>query len=314
MTDVLQDHTKTDDDLDIGEFCELDNHDEHPLSATDDPLGAELTQGGNGSTGTNPNYLDIAKVKFHGTGAPKHFIEFAAKAHMLCDMLKDERCNTPSREAAISEWLSTCVNVSLTELVVAISLEVNQVAALAMEIRTLAPEVFDEWVKRQFTIGKPLAMIGARRKVSDLPRERFIDEQLEKGRLAAGAIMTEAAQYENLVGIARLTLVHDLNITTIDEQMELDLALNDFIMARRISFMAQSLISPLGPLRKDLGESMKLLAQVQKFDKNFQVTIDRMRARNRRKLKTVQLAVEKRVTVAVTARADDADGIKAISA
>ena len=116
------------------------------------------------------------------------------------------------------------------------------------------------------------------------------------------------------MGIARLTLVHDLNITTIDEQMELDLALNDFIMARRISFMAQSLISPLGPLRKDLGESMKLLAQVQKFDKNFQVTIDRMRARNRRKLKTVQLAVEKRVTVAVTARADESDGIKAMSA
>ena len=126
--------------------------------------------------------------------------------------------------------------------------------------------------------------------------------------------MPEAAQYENLVGIARLTLEHDLNITTLDEQMELDLALNDFIMARRISFMAQSLISPLGILRKDLGESMKLLAQVQKYDKNFQVTIDRMRARNRRKLKTVQLAVEKRVTVAVTARTDESDGIKAMSA
>jgi hypothetical protein len=148
----------------------------------------------------------------------------------------------------------------------------------------------------------------------DLARERFIEDQLEKGRLVAGTIMTAAQQYENFVGIARLALEHDLNITTIDEQVELDLALNDFITARRISFMAQSLISPLGVLRKDLGESMKLLAQVQKYDKSFQVTIDRMRARNRRKLKTVQLTVEKRVTVAVTARADESDGIRAMSA
>ena len=144
--------------------------------------------------------------------------------------------------------------------------------------------------------------------------EQFIEEQLEEGRLAAGAIMSVATQYENLVGIARLTLEHDLNITTLDEQMELDLALNDFIMARRVSFMAQSLISPVGVLRKDVGESMKLLTQVQKYDKNFQVTIDRMRARNRRKLKTVQLSVEKRVTVAVTARAEESDGIRAMSA
>jgi len=314
MTDVLQDHTKTDDDLDIGEFCELDNHDEHQLPATDDPLGTDLMQGVNIGPGTKPDYLDIAKLKFHGTGAPKHFIEFAASTHMFRDALDDERCNTPSREATISELLGSAVNGALTELVVAISLEVNHVAALAMEIRTLAPEVFDEWVKRQFTIGRPLGMMAAKRKSFDVARERFIDEQLEEGRLAAGAIMPEAAQYENLVGIARLTLEHDLNITTLDEQMELDLALNDFIMARRISFMAQSLISPLGVLRKDLGESMKLLSQVQKFDKNFQVTVDRMRARNRRKLKTVQLAVEKRVTVAVTARADESDGIKAMSA
>jgi hypothetical protein len=311
MTDVTQDHTKTDDDLDIGEF---DNHDEHTPPAPDDPQGAELTQGANSGASAGPDYLDIAQLKFHGTGAPKHFIEFAAKTHMLCDMLKDERCNTPSREATISELLSSAVNSALTELVVAGLLEVNQVAALALELRTLAPDVFDEWVKRQFTIGRPLAMMSAKRKGYDLTCEQFIEEQLEEGRLAAGAIMSVATQYENLVGIARLTLEHDLNITTLDEQMELDLALNDFIMARRVSFMAQSLISPVGVLRKDVGESMKLLTQVQKYDKNFQVTIDRMRARNRRKLKTVQLSVEKRVTVAVTARAEESDGIRAMSA
>ena len=314
MTDVTQDHTKTDDDLDIGEFCELDNHDEHPLPAPDDPQGADLTQGANIGAGADPKYLDIAKQKFHGTGAPAQFIECAAGVHMFCDALKDERCNTPIRETMIRDGLSMFVEGSLTELIVAVSLEVNQVAALALEIRTLAPEVFDGWVKRQFTIGKPFAMMSAKRKSFDVARERFIDEQLEKGRLAAGAIMIEAAQYENFVGIARLTLEHDLNITTIDEQMELDLALNDFITARRMSFMAQSLLSPLGVLREDLGESMKLLSQVQKFDKNFQVTVDRMRARNRRKLKTVQLSVEKRVTVAVTARAEESDGIRAMSA
>jgi hypothetical protein len=314
MTDVSQEYMKTDDDLDIGEFCEFDNHDEHPPPATDDPQGAELTQGANIGASAGPDYLDMAKLKFNGTGAPEKFIELAAGLHVFRDALDSPRCNTPSREATIREGISSLVDGSLTELVAAISLEVNQVAALALEIRTLAPEAFDAWVKRQFTIGRPLAMMSAKRKALDLARERFIEDQLEKGRLVAGTIMTAAQQYENFVGIARLALEHDLNITTIDEQVELDLALNDFITARRISFMAQSLISPLGLRIKDLGESMKLLAQVQKYDKSFQVTIDRMRARNRRKLKTVQLSVEKRVTVAVTARADESDGIRAMSA
>ena len=109
------------------------------------------------------------------------------------------------------------------------------------------------------------------------------------------------------MGIARLTLEQDLNIQTVNEQMELDLALTDFITARRISFAAQSLISPAGPRAKDLTEGLKLLTQARTFDKSYQVTIDRMRARNHRRLKTVQVASEKRVTVPATARTEKPD-------
>ena len=147
-------------------------------------------------------------------------------------------------------------------------------------------------------------MVTTRRSRLDPSSEELIDEQLQRGKLAAGAVLNAPAQFENFVGIARLTLEADLNVKTINEQMELDLALNDFITARRISFMAQSLISPSGPTAKDLAEGMKLLLQARTFDKSYQVTIDRMRARNSRRLKTVQVAAEKRVTVATTEKTE----------
>lgn len=314
MRDVPQEFTEIDDDQGLGDFLDLDSNEEYPLPETDDPQGDEQTEDENVGTKNGPDYLELAKKVYAHLDAPAKFIRCAAAILVHRDALQDPRCNTNEREAMIHEGLGACVDAALTELIVDASLRINQVSALALEIRALAPEIFDAWVRLQFMVGRPLAMVTAKRNGFDLARERFIEDQLKEGKLAAGAIMSVAPQFENFVGIARLTFEQDLNIQTVDEQLELDLALNNFITARRISFMAQSLISPAGPNAKDLTEGLKLLAQVQKLDKSYQLTIDRMRARNRRKSKTVQLAVRKRITVAVTATTEESDGREAISA
>jgi hypothetical protein len=258
--------------------------------------------------------LDLAKKIYGPLNAPKKFIKFAAGILMRLNALKDPRCNTHAREMLIRGGLVSCLDAALTELVVDISLGIGQVAALALEIRTLMPEVFDEWVNLQFTVSRPLAMVTATRRGGPIPRERFIEEQLKEGRLVAGAVMTEASHLENFVGILRLTLEAELNVNTVNEQMELDLALKDYVLARRFAFTAQSLMPTSGPLLKNLGDNLDLMDRVGKFDRNFQLTIDRMRARNRRKSRTVQLAVKKRVTVALTATTEESDGKKAIPA
>jgi len=315
MANVPVDILELDDEPILVDSFDLDSDEEHPRPETADPQGAEdPTQDTNIGSKTDSRYLVMAKKAYGPLGAPEKFIDFAAAAHMYRDALKDVKCNTPSRQIMVCEGLSSCVDAALTELVVDMSLEINQVSALALEIRGLTPEVFDAWVHLQFTVGRLLAMLTAKRKGSNVSHELHIEEELKEGRLIAGAITSTAPQFENFVGIARLTLEQDLNIKTLDEQMELDLALNDFITARRITFMAQSLFSPAGPRAKDLAEGLKLLNQARTFDKNFQVTIDRIRTRNRRKLKTVQLAVEKRVTVSVTATHEELDERTAMSA
>ena len=197
------------------------------------------------------------------------------------------------------------MDAALTELIADISLEINQVSALALELRTLVPEIFDTWINLQFSVGRSLAMVTAKRSAFDLPRERFIEARLADGYLVAGTVLGVQSQLERFVGIARLTLEADLNVTTPQDQMELDIALSDYITARHISSMAQSYISPAGPCTKDLTEGLKLITQAKTFDRSFQKTIDRMRLRNRRKSRTVQVAVERKVTVAVTATTEE---------
>jgi len=303
------------DEPDNGDCLDLDSNEEYPRPETADPQGAEdPTQDTNIGNKMDSAYLVMAKNTYGPLGAPEKFMEFAAGILMHLDGLKDPMCNTRERQMMICNKLGDCVDMALTDLIADMSLEISQVSRLALEIRTLLPEVVDAWVHLQFTVGRPLAMLTSKRKGSNVSQELYIEKELEEGRLIAGTITSMAPQFESFVGIARLTLEQDLNIKTLDEQMELDLALSDFITARRISFMAQSLFSPAGPRAKDLAEGLKLLNQARTFDKNFQVTIDRIRTRNRRKLKTVQLAVEKRVTLSVTATPEELDERTAMSA
>ena len=256
MADVPQECIEIDNDPGLGDFVEPNNDEQPPLLETDGQ-----TQNGNLSTSVASAFLERAKKAYGRLGAPRKFITFAAGILMRRDSLENPRFDTFGREMAILGELAACVHAALTELIVNIALKIDQVASLAFEIRSLAPEVFDRWVNLQFTVGKQLSMVTTRRNRLDPSSEEFIEDQLQQGRLAAGAVLNAPAQFENFVGIARLTLEADLNVKTINEQMELDLALNDFITARRVSFMAQSLISPSGPKAKDLTEGMKLLLQ-----------------------------------------------------
>jgi len=299
MTDVPQEYIEIDNDPGIGDFVQPNSDEQLLLLESEGQI-----QKGSLSTSVASTYLERAERAYGRLGAPRKFITFAAGILMRRDMLENPRFDTIGREMAILGELAACVDAALTELIVNIALEIDQVAALAFEIRSLAPDVFDRWVNLQFTVGKQLSMVTTRRNRLDPSSEELIEEQLQQGKLAAGAVLNAPAQFENFVGIARLTLEADLNVKTINEQMELDLALNDFITARRVSFMAQSLISPSGPKAKDLAEGMKLLLQARTFDKSYQVTIDRMRARNSRRSKTVKAAAEKRVTVAATPKAE----------
>jgi hypothetical protein len=315
MTEAPQECIAIDEDAGASEFLEFDNDDDQSPIEIEDIHDTDGRPPDKNVCATNdPDYLDIAKDSYGPLGAPPKFIKFMAGLLMRLDALKDPRCDTHAREMMIRGGLGLCMDAALAELVTDISLGVDRVAALALEIRTLMPEVFDEWVNLQFTVGRPLAMVTAKRKGGPIPRERFIEEQLKEGKLIAGAVMSEASHLENFVGILRLTLEAELNVNTVNEQIELDLALKNYVLARRFAFTAQSLIPSSGPLLKDLGKNLDLMDRVEKFDRNFQLTIDRMRARNRRKSRTVQLAVKKRVTVAVTATTEESDGKKAIPA
>ena len=275
MANVSGEFVQSNDQV-CGDSFDLDNDEEYPRPETADPQGAEdPTQDTNIGNKMDSSYLVMANDTYGPLGAPKKFIDFAAGILMHLDELKDPRCNTQEIQMMICDKLGACVDTALTELIVDMSLQINQISRLALEIRGLVPEAFDAWVKLQFTVGRPLAMLTAARRGSNVSNELYIEKELEEGRLVAGAITSVAPQLESFVGIARLTLEQDLNITTLDEQMELDLALNDFIMARRISFIAQSLFSPAGPRAKDLAEGLKLMTQAKTYDKNFQVTIDR---------------------------------------
>ena len=248
MPNTLGESTQPDD--------ESDNDGKQPMTEHDDTQNTGRPPDKNVCATNDPDYLDLAKKIYGPLDAPPKFIKFMAGILMRLDALKDPRCDTHQKEMMIRGGLVSCMDAALTELVVDISLGVSQVAALAMEIRALMPEVFDEWVNLQFTVGKSLATVTAKRNGCDIPRERFIEQQLKEGRLIAGAVMTEAAHIENFVGILRLTLEAEFNITTVNEQMELDLALKDYVLARRFAFTAQSLMPTSGPLLKNLGDNL----------------------------------------------------------
>jgi len=127
----------------------------------------------------------------------------------------------------------------------------------------------------------------------------MIEDGLEEGRLVAGAVTPTLSQLERLVGITRLTLEAELGITTVGEQLELDSAFADFLMARRISAAAESLLRPSGSQQKEFLDALKLKTQAKAFDKAFHKTIDKMRLRNQRRSRTVRVAVERKVTLAV---------------
>lgn len=303
MTRSSQAYMETGDAREPLGFAESDGNERLPVA--DDLNAIAQTQATALRLSIPPNYLERARAVYTPLDAPKKFIELAAGIPMFLDLLKDESCNTPERETFARNELAACVDGALTELVATTSLEINQVSALALEVRTLAPDAFDAWVGLQFTVGRQLAMVTAKRSASDLPRERFIGARLAQGYLVAGTVSGVQSQLERFVGIARLTLEADLNVTAVQDQMELDMALDDYIMARQISSMAQSYISPSGPCAKDLAEGLKLITQAKTFDRSFQKTIDRMRLRNRRGPRTVQLAVEKRITLSVDSGAEE---------
>ena len=305
MQEISQEYVNADDDMDLARFVDIEDNELLPVG--EDLNGPEQARSAGLKISPPVNYLERARAVLTPLGARGRLIEFAAGIHMFLDLLKSPGCNTQKREALAARELSACVDGALTELVADISLRINQVAALALEVRGQVPDIYDTWVNLQFTIGKPLAMVTARRNAFDLPRERMIEEGIENGKLVLGAVTPTLRQLENLVAIARLTLEAELSVTTVAEQLELDDALSDFIMARRISSAAQSLIRPSGPDKKDLAEALKLIAQAKTFDKAFHRTIDRMRLRNRRRSRTVQVALEKKITLAVDTGAQEPD-------
>jgi len=298
LTDeVAQDTAETDDSLDDAGFIGVEST--TPLPLGDDLHGHHQVKGPALKIKQPPGYLDRAKALLAPRGAPKRFIEFVAGIHMFRDLIRSEECDTPARAVLAARELSACVEGALTELVADMSLTINAVSAFALEIRTLVPEIYDSWVNLQFTIGKPLSMVTAKRNPFDLHREQMIEDGLEEGRLVAGAVTPTLSQLERLVGITRLTLEAELGITTVGEQLELDSAFADFLMARRISAAAESLLRPSGSQQKEFLDALKLKTQAKAFDKAFHKTIDKMRLRNQRRSRTVRVAVERKVTLAV---------------
>jgi len=262
------------------------------------------------NTGKPPNYVKLARRAYSPYGVSEKFITYAAAVHTFCDALASDRGAAASqehRDEALAH-LANSVSLALSELVEHkdMQLQMNAVGAMAKSLRELAPEPYDAWVHDQLSSCTCLGAMTAKRSPFDLKAERAIEKGLEGGRLVACGIMGTESFIMNFTAVLRQTLEADLNVKTVDEQMVLDSALNDFIVARRIACQAQNYIAP-SPNPEHLQYGLKLLMQARTVDKDFRRTLDQIRARSQRR--TTKILVEASAETGVQVAAETTSSV-----
>ena len=255
------------------------------------------------------NYVVLARKMYSPLGASEEFIKHAAAVRYFGDALATKRGEAASQEHRdqAHALLAESVSEVLHELVGQKSMEMNVIGALAKSVRELVPEPFDAWVRDQMSMCTCLRAMAAKRNASDVVVERRIREGLASGLLVANGVMGIESQISNFMAIARQTLEADLDLKTVDEQMELDSILNDFILARRIACFAHNYIAPL-PTEEHLDRGLELMMRARTIDKDFRRALDMLRARSQRRTAKIQVEAPADTSVQVAAEATTAVG------
>ena len=246
------------------------------------------------------NCLDRARRTYKPLSVSDDIIDQVAAVEAAREMLQSPRCNTAEKKAMCQGFLSFATGEILGALADKMMTPIGVTTLIAKAIRRLAPAEFDKWVDFQLSNGLCLGMVAAVRNLTDLPRERFIEDQLAEGKLAVGSVTPVLGRLVSFIGILRPKLEADLGVTTSADQMELDSALDAYLMARRFRSMGETLIGPI-PVHDNVTKSLKLLEQANAYDKIFHTTIDRLRTRIQRGTRKLQVGAQTNVTIKVDA-------------
>ena len=304
----------------LGEGIEVDTAPDIglPINFDDRGDGSRVASGENGpvlSPGPDQtDYLAKTKETYKPLGIPDEIIKKIAAVETARAMLLSLRCDTAEREAFCKHLLSHTTGEVLGTLMEQVLTSINATTLIARAVRRLAPDEFDAWVDLQMSNGVCLGMITAVRDFRDVSGEGQIEDNLAEGRLAAASVMPVLSRLTNFVGILRPKLESDLRVRTAADHMELDSAIDSYLIARRLQSTAQSLIAPI-PRVKDLAKGLKLLEQAKAYDKAFHASIDRIRTRTQRRDRRIQVGNQTNVAIQVNANmTEESPRVEAVSA
>ena len=241
--------------------------------------------------------LDRARKAYSPLGVPDRIIGRIAVVMIAHETRLSAHCNTPKREAMGEAWLTQATDLALGDLLTQIPPPLHVTVTLAKDIRNLSPEDYDAWVDAQSSGGVCLGMVTTARNPTDLQRERFIDECIREENLHVLNMINPAV---NLVGILRPKLEAELGVKTTDEQMDLDLSLETFLLARHTAERGEALAgSRSDPSNR--AEGVKLLDKSQTYDKRFNSQLKALRARIQKRERKIQVGVQANVAIQVDA-------------
>ena len=251
------------------------------------------------------DYVKVCRIAYGqigDPGDPGELLMHVGQMVFARNELASPGCNTPEKKSEARKLLLFETEGTLATLAGETLKPVEWVTKLAKLIREMAPKEFDAWVDQQFSGGFHLGLVAAVRNPADVAGEREIEQHLARGELAAAAYLPVLGRLSVFAGILRVKLEADLGVETADEQMELDLAIDAYLTARRLRLVALSLDGPI-PRSSDLIESLKLRGQERIYNKVFQATTDRIRARVKKRTRKVVAAPEASVSIRVCAAA-----------
>jgi hypothetical protein len=179
------------------------------------------------------------------------------------------------------EKQTALIHIALNDILMNPSRPFSVVATLAAGLRQLTPQRFDTWVDQQMDRGCLLSIMMVRRMKGGVV-DGDLQGKVDGGHLVVGLALGQPDRViGNFVAILHEKLIADLGLKTLDEKMELDLALGNFVTARRLAVLAENYFATL-PNLKDVRKGTKLLEEARHYDRIFQQTLDRLRARRTR--------------------------------
>ena len=308
MEEFFTDSIEVDTESDTGLPVDFDDQGAVP-PVTNDENGMALSPDA-GRT----DYLAKTREIYEPLGIRDEIIKRVAAVETAHAMLQSPRCDTAEREAFCKHLLACTTGEVLGTLMEQVLTSINATTLIARAVRRLAPDEFDAWVDLQMSNGVCLGMITAVRDFRDVSGEGQIEDNLAEGRLAAASVMPVLSRLTNFVGILRPKLESDLRVRTAADHMELDSAIDSYLIARRLQSTAQSLIAPI-PRVKDLAKGLKLLEQAKAYDKAFHASIDRIRTRTQRRDRRIQVGNQTNVAIQVNANmTEESPRVEAVSA